>query len=208
MAVTLVEKNGRSDAGGRLACETVVAANGRSYRFEMGPSLMLLPSVYRDALASVGVKADEHVDIARVRPSYAVHFDDEAPTPLEIGGTAESEARLRDVMELVEPGSYQAYQHYLASARANLDAGLPIFIREQLGAAELATLPNFLRAAILSSEGNEGNVAPLRDWPLRSHGAQLADTFQSSRHRQLAGFQDLCGERKSAELARTPLGSL
>ena len=52
--VTLVEKNSRSAAGGRLACESVVADNGRRYRFETGPSLLLLPSVYRDALASRG----------------------------------------------------------------------------------------------------------------------------------------------------------
>ena len=30
VAVTLVEKNSRAAAGGRLACETIAAANGRS----------------------------------------------------------------------------------------------------------------------------------------------------------------------------------
>ena len=44
VAVTLVEKNSRAAAGGRLACETIAAANGRNYRFETGPSLLLLPS--------------------------------------------------------------------------------------------------------------------------------------------------------------------
>ena len=34
-AVTLIEKNPRANAGGRLECETVKASNGRSYRFEV-----------------------------------------------------------------------------------------------------------------------------------------------------------------------------
>ena len=191
LEVTLIEKNARQDAGGRLACETVVAArNGRSYRFEMGPSLLLLPSVYRESLQAVGLEPDARLKLSRVRPSYAVHFADGAPTPLEIGGDAASEERLRESMESVEPGAYAAYQRYLASARANLDAGLPIFIKEQLGRPELATLPAFLQSALLSDDG-DGRVALLRDWPLRSHGAQLADLFTAPRHRELGAFQDL-----------------
>ena len=80
VAVTLLEKNSRAAAGGRLACECVTAANGRAYRFETGPSLLLLPSIYRDAFASLGVDPDAHLDLARCNPSYAVHFNDGGPT--------------------------------------------------------------------------------------------------------------------------------
>ena len=71
--VTLVEKNSRAAAGGRLACETVTAPNGRAYRFETGPSLLLLPSVYQEALHSLGLNPDAHLELARCMPSYAVH---------------------------------------------------------------------------------------------------------------------------------------
>ena len=91
-------------------------------------------------------------------------------------------------MEAVEPGSYLRYSDYLASARANLAAGLPIFIKEQFGPASLAKLPDFLRCALL---GGGDAISPLRDWPLRAHGRQLADTFTASRHRELGAFQDL-----------------
>ena len=187
--VTLIEKNSRAAAGGRLACESVVAENGREYRFETGPSLLLLPSVYREALSTIGLDPDEYLDLARCEPSYAVHFDDGHPTPLEIGGDASSEHSLKATMEAVEPGSYGAYMGYLASARANLGSGLPIFIREQFGPKALATLPRFLRSALLGPAAADS--APLRDWPLRGHGAQLKDIFSSARHRELAAFQDL-----------------
>ena len=120
--VTLIEKNKRANAGGRLECETVKAGNGRSYRFETGPSLLLLPDIYREALAELGLAADEFLDLARVRPSYGVHFSDGLPTPLLIGGDAEAEQSLARDMESVEPGSYARYQDYLASSRSNLAA--------------------------------------------------------------------------------------
>ena len=190
VAVTLVEKNSRAAAGGRLACETVAAANGRKYRFETGPSLLLLPSIYREALESVGADAGA-LDLARCNPSYAVHFDDGLPTPLEIGGDAACERKLREQMDGVEPGAYAAYTQYLESARANLASGLPIFIKEQFDGASLSTLPRFLQSALLGGGAGAGETSPLRDWPLRSHGGQLADLFDAGRHRELAAFQDL-----------------
>jgi len=179
--VTVVEQNERSCAGGRLATETLLAS-GREFRFETGPSLLLLPNVYREALRSVGADATA-LRLARVRPSYAVHFSDGLPSPLLLGGGPAAEAALRDAMEQVEPGSYAQLRAYMRSARANLRAGLPIFISEQLGLPELATLPAFLAGALLGGEvlstaGDRiegfGAVSPLTDWPLGSHGAQCA----------------------------------
>ena len=151
---------------------------------------MLLPSIYREALESVGADAGA-LDLARCNPSYAVHFDDGLPTPLEIGGDAACERNLREQMDGVEPGAYAAYTQYLESARANLASGLPIFIKEQFDGASLSTLPRFLRSALLGGGAGAGETSPLRDWPLRSHGGQLADLFDAGRHRELAAFQDL-----------------
>ena len=190
--VTVVEKNAAPCAGGRLGVEVLRAPNGRAYRFETGPSLLLLPEIYREMFSSLGLDPDEHLRLARVRPSYAVHFADGLPTPLLLGGDADDEAALRERMERVEPNSYTAYRHYLRSARANLQAGLPIFIREQLGLDEALTLPPFLTAALLGGSALDGaEPRPLVDWPLRSHGAQMRDTFACERHQLLASFQDL-----------------
>lgn len=207
VAVTVVEQNSQRCAGGRLGVETLLVA-GRRYRFETGPSLLLLPEVYRQALSDLGVDPDAFLRLEQVRPAYAIHFADGLPTPLELGGDGSSERALERDMESVEPGDYASYRAYLASARANLRSGLPIFIRERLGAAELRTLPNFVTAALLGGEalleklGVDGSVSRslaawsrlrllFRDWPLRSHAAQLKDRFQAERHRQLLSFQDL-----------------
>ena len=118
-----------------------------------------------------------------------MQFDDGLPTPLEIGGDAACERALETSMEAVEPGSYAAYSAYLTSARANLASGLPIFIKEQFDLESLATLPSFLRSALLGGGADGGTLSPLRDWPLRTHGGQLAELFAAPRHRELGGFQ-------------------
>ncbi len=197
--VTLIDKNNR--LGGRLDTLRLTAPSiNRTFAFDTGPSLLLLPSVYRDALESVGANASTLL-LKQVRPSYAVHFSDGLqPSTLCLGGDALDEARLREGMEAVEPGAYAQLRSYIRAARALLRSGLPIFIRERLGLAELMTLPRFVRAALLGGESlGASGARPLVDWPLRSHAAQLAARFGVARHRALLSYQDLyIGERPSA----------
>ena len=192
VATTLIEQTDR--VGGRLETKWIEAA-GRRFRFEVGPSLLLLPRVYREALETLGVDAAHHLDLRRVSPSYAVHFCDGGPSPLELGGDAAAEERLRAAMEEVEPGAHASYRAYMDSARANLNAGLPIFINEDLSLPSLRKLPRFLSCALLGGDGGfpagAARGAPLIDWPLRPHAAQLAERFDAPRHRALLGFQDL-----------------
>ena len=200
---TLVEQNPREDAGGRL--ETIwLDAAGRRFRFEVGPSLLLLPGVYREALETLGLDADAHLNLARVAPAYAVHYRDGGPTPLEVGGDAQAEARLRAAMDGVEPGAHSSFRAYMDAAQANLHAGLPIFIREQLTPDSLSRLPRFLSAALLGGGGPAARrSAPLVDWPLRTHAAQLEDRFDAPRHRALLGFQ-VRGRTEALRLAPRP----
>lgn len=76
---------------------------------------------------------------AQVRPSYSVHFSDGGPSPLRVGGCSSEEDGLKAMMEAEEPGSYLRMKGYMVAARANLRAGLPIFIREKLGVDECAS---------------------------------------------------------------------
>ena len=186
---TLVEQNPRKDAGGRL--ETIwLDAVGRWFRFEVGPSLLLLPGVYREALETLGLDPDAHLDLARVAPAYAVHYRDGGPTPLEIGGDSQAEGRLQAAMDGVEPGAHASFRAYMDAAQANLHAGLPIFIKEQLTPDSLSRLPRFLSAALLGGGGpGARRSAPLVDWPLRTHAAQLEARFDAPRHQALLGFQ-------------------
>lgn len=41
-----------------------------------GPSLLLLPPIFRALYADLGTSLDEHVDLIKCDPNYIVHFHD------------------------------------------------------------------------------------------------------------------------------------
>lgn len=78
--VVVVEKNNR--CGGRLGSE-YVTVNEKAYRFDIGPSLLLLPKVYRDTFEALGERLEDHVELLEVTPFYRCFFQD-AARPLDI----------------------------------------------------------------------------------------------------------------------------
>lgn len=98
--VTLIE---RTDTLGVRLCQTrlnfgggegtvagsaggaVVSAHGAAetgwvgpFRFELGPSLYLLPETYERTFAQLGEWPGDSLDLRRVDPNYTVYFDDDA----------------------------------------------------------------------------------------------------------------------------------
>jgi hypothetical protein len=68
-SVTCVEKH--ATPGGRC-CEIVE----QGHRFDVGPSIILVPSAYREAFTAMGDDLDRHLDFIRVDPTYKIHFHD------------------------------------------------------------------------------------------------------------------------------------
>lgn len=71
--VTVLEQNGRDTAGGRLG-EYVWEGAAGQYRWETGPSLLLLPEVYEETFAALMAEGDGErggfrsmVDLVKVR---------------------------------------------------------------------------------------------------------------------------------------------
>ncbi|KAI8937592.1 hypothetical protein NX059_005306 [Plenodomus lindquistii] len=68
--VTVVEKNGFS--GGR--CSLI---HREGYRFDQGPSLLLLPHLFHETFEDLGTSMDtEGVHIVKCEPNYNIHFHD------------------------------------------------------------------------------------------------------------------------------------
>ena len=77
--VMLLEQN--SVCGGRLGSETLLG----TYRFDVGPSLMLLPDVYRDAFQQLGEDLENHVETLEVNdPQYRVFYEDKPSVGVDI----------------------------------------------------------------------------------------------------------------------------
>ena len=68
-AVTVVEKN--PWLGGKAALLT-----DRGYRFDMGPTILTLPSVLRRVFEEAGRKLEDYLNMIRLDPQWRCFFED------------------------------------------------------------------------------------------------------------------------------------
>lgn len=77
-------------------------AQSESYgcRFDTGPSLLLMPAVYRQTFKALGCHMDDHVTLKRVDPAYRVFFHDN--TSIDIMYDVQ---KMVQQLEAMDPGS-------------------------------------------------------------------------------------------------------
>jgi len=111
--VTVVEKH--NYAGGR--CGHLVRDG---HRFDTGPTLFVLPSIFGQTFADLGEEMRDHLDLHRVDPTYRVHMDD--GTTLALTGDL---VEMKRQLEAIEPGSFAGFLRYLDEARDHKRMALP-----------------------------------------------------------------------------------
>lgn len=168
--VLLLEKN--SKCGGRMNSEHVIDPITKdSYRFDVGPSLLLLPDVYKETFELLGCKIEDHVELLRVDPFYRCYFEEDG-TFAEI---TSDEEKMKSIANSIEPDGYTNFVQYLKTASDFLRFGLPAVIQER---PEFEHFGSFLMACI-------------KVFPLLSHDSMLQKYFKSSKMRAMMSFQDL-----------------
>ena len=129
--VTVVEKN--AAPGGR--CGKIVRDG---HRFDVGPTLFLMPEVFAQTYADLGESMEEHLDLRRIDPTYRVRFDDDT----EITLTADLN-HLQKQLESIEPGSFGGLLRYLEEGRNHYHKSLAHFVgRNFYNLAEYFSLKN------------------------------------------------------------------
>ena len=148
--VTIIEKN--SFVGGRCGSfETTIPKVG-TFRHERGPSLLLLPDVYRDIFHECsGSKTEDFgLHILPCVPAYQIVFEDgdsiEVGFPRDPNSVMSSgERKSREKMNSYETEGAAKWDEYMRATSAFLDCGLPNFIEERL---DLSSFPSFLVEAL------------------------------------------------------------
>ncbi len=121
--VTILEKNGT--VGGR--------ANTREedgFRFDTGPSLLLMTDVYRELFAACGEDFDAWVKLIKMEPNYAVHFGD--GTSMEMSSDL---TKMIAELERIEPGVTAGYYRFLEDAGAKYKIGREKFVEKNFASA-------------------------------------------------------------------------
>ena len=115
--VTVLEKN--EIPGGRCGKIEI-----EGHRFDTGPTLFLMPELYRDAFANLGERLEDHIGLRRVDPTYQIHFADGLDLTL-----SNDLQVMQTQLEAIEPGSYRNYLRYLQEGYFHYQASLDTVVR-------------------------------------------------------------------------------
>jgi phytoene desaturase len=162
--VDVYEKN--AEVGGRMSTLT-----SGPFRWDVGPTLIMMPDVLRELFAVAGRRLEDYVDLVRVDPYYRVAFEDGAHLDL----TGHLPTMVANA-EAIEPGGGARYLRFLAAAERLYRVARPSLIERSFGGVR--DLP--------------GAVVPLlRARPADSVASMAARHFASDRLRQAFSFQTL-----------------
>jgi phytoene desaturase len=165
--VTVLEKH--PAPGGR--CGQIVRDG---HRFDIGPTLLLMPELFRATYAALSERLEDHLHLRRIDPTYHIHFDDGSQLAL----TGDLEA-LKPQLEAIEPGSFAALLRFLAEGDRHYRLSLRHFVgRDWSSLAEYLSPRNMLRI-----------VFELH--ALRRHYSALGDYFHDPRLRAAFSFQNM-----------------
>lgn len=114
--VTVLEKNARP--GGR--CDQMTRDG---HRFDIGPTLFLMPEVFAETYATLGERMEDRLDLQRIDPTYRIHFEDGSDLSL----TSDLN-HLQSQLEAMEPGSFAALMRYLAEGYLHYHTSLKRFV--------------------------------------------------------------------------------
>jgi phytoene desaturase len=166
MRVTVVEKN--RGPGGRLGQFT-----RDGHVFSTGPTLLIMPLLYRGELARLGVDMDEALESQRVDPTYDVVFDDGARLAMTSDLTS-----MRAQLEAMEAGSFGGFLRYVDEGRKHYHLAMPALVdRDFRRLSDFATPANALLA--------------LRIRALLPHYRHMSRFFDSPRLRAAFTYQDV-----------------
>lgn len=154
--------------GGR--CGRVEAGG---FRWDLGPTIMLMPFVFEQAFASVGKRLSDYLTLVRCDPNYKVTFRDDSSITL----TSEL-TKMRDELERIEPGSFENYLRFLAKGRDRHDTSMERFVGKHFDSLAQFLAPSNLPHA-------------LRIGAHQKLYSQVSKSFKDDRLRQTMSFQTM-----------------
>ncbi|MBK6313007.1 MAG: phytoene desaturase [Blastocatellia bacterium] len=119
--VRIFEKN--ATVGGKLA---QLDANG--FRFDLGPSLLTLPEVFRELFAEAGADFDAEVPLRRLSTLCRYRFADGSSLDLPDGLEAQTEA-----IHAFNPAEVESWRRFACWVREVYDAASEPFMRRPFG---------------------------------------------------------------------------
>ena len=164
--VTVLEKE--STPGGR--CNQILRDG---HRFDIGPTLFLMPEIWEETFAAFGERMSDHLDLKRIDPTYKIHFDD----GLQLELTSNLGA-MQTQLEAVEKTAFTGFLHYIAEGSKHYKMSVEKFVGR-----------NFYNIFEYLSLGNLPLLFQLK--ALKKHYANTSRFFQDERLKAAFTFQNM-----------------
>lgn len=114
--VTVLEKE--ATPGGR--CNQIIRDG---HRFDIGPTLFLMPEIWEETFAALGERLSDHLDLRRIDPTYKVHFEDGLQLQL-----TSNLGQMQTQLEKVEKTAFTGFLAYLAEGARHYKVSLEKFV--------------------------------------------------------------------------------
>lgn len=164
--VTVLEKE--STLGGRA---NQIVRDG--HRFDIGPTLFLMPEVWDETFAALGERMSDHLDLRRIDPTYKVHFEDGLQLQL-----TSNLGEMQRQLEQVEKTAFTGFLAYLAEGARHYKLSLEKFVGR-----------NFYNLFEYFSLANLPLIVQLK--ALQKHYANTGRFFKDERLKAAFTFQNM-----------------
>lgn len=164
--VTLVEQN--AQPGGRTS-----SIEGDGFRFDTGPTLLLMPTVFAETYKALGEKMTDHLELTNVDPTYRIHFSDETSIDL-----THNLLEMRRQLESIEKGSFGPFLSFMAEGYRHYYVSLDRFVGRNF-----RSLPEYF------SPANLPLILQLK--ALEKHYTNTSRYFRSPKLRAAFSFQNM-----------------
>ena len=164
--VTVLEKE--ATPGGRA--NQIVR---KGHRFDIGPTLFLMPEIWKETFAALGEKMSDHLELKRIEPTYKVYFDDGLQLALT-SNIGDMQAQL----EKVEKTAFTGFLDYLAEGSKHYKMSVEKFVGR-----------NFYSIFEYFSLGNLPLLFQLK--ALKKHYANASRFFKDDRLKAAFTFQNM-----------------
>lgn len=164
--VTVLEKD--EQPGGRT---NQILRDG--HRFDLGPTLFLMPEVWEETYAALGERMVDHLDLRRIDPTYTVHFEDGLRLRL-----TSNLGEMQKQLEAVESTGFSGFLRYMAEGNLHYKVSLQKFVGR-----------NFRSLLEYFSLGNLPLLFQLK--ALQKHYANTGRFFKDERLKAAFTFQNM-----------------
>lgn len=142
------------------------------HRFDIGATLVLMPSVYRKVFQYIDLDFDECLDLKPIDDIYTIYFDENRKLAFST-----DKKKMREQLEEFEPGSFKAYEKYIATGYDFYKIAITKLLgRNYYRLFEFMSIPNFRRLLKMKTYIRHSKYVK---WFFKDTDLQKAFSFQN-----------------------------